>query len=143
MIEDMVNARSTSGQARPADSGSKLPHSTGGARLCEVDGAHHAKYVCRASAAADCAPTTFVAALRVGGVRGYGENVYTGGRNRASTCWCKEKSSTVKAGLAHFSTRFLRGFGCGDRLFGLAGLGNHAQQGLLLALRRLLRQALL
>src|SRR5690348_17210865 len=32
---------------------------------------------------------------RVGAVRGYEENLYTGGWSRASTCWCKEKSSTV------------------------------------------------
>src|SRR6185437_13663023 len=31
----------------------------------------------------------------VGGVRGYGENLYTGPPNGASSCWCKEKSSTV------------------------------------------------
>jgi hypothetical protein len=31
-----------------------------------------------------------------GGVRGYEENLYTAGRNRASGCWCKEKSSTVR-----------------------------------------------
>ena len=43
-----------------------------------------------------CAPTTFAAAGRVGVVRGYDENLYTRGRNRASTCWCKERSSTVK-----------------------------------------------
>jgi hypothetical protein len=32
---------------------------------------------------------------RAGVVRGYEENLYTGGWSRASTCWCKEKSSTV------------------------------------------------
>jgi hypothetical protein len=32
---------------------------------------------------------------RVGAVRGYEENLYTEGWSRASTCWCKEKSSTV------------------------------------------------
>ena len=33
---------------------------------------------------------------KLGVVRGYEENLYTRGRIRASTCWCKEKSSTVK-----------------------------------------------
>ncbi len=32
---------------------------------------------------------------RVGVVRGYRQNLYTAGLNRASGCWCKEKSSTV------------------------------------------------
>src|SRR6185437_15801958 len=31
----------------------------------------------------------------MGAVRGYEENLYIAGWNRASSCWCKEKSSTV------------------------------------------------
>ena len=38
----------------------------------------------------------------VGAVRGYEENLYTGGWIRASTCWCKEKSSTVHGRFGAF-----------------------------------------
>src|SRR5579863_6665400 len=41
------SARSTHGQARAADSGSKLPHSTGSARLC-VGGRRGSRRVCAA-----------------------------------------------------------------------------------------------
>src|SRR5579864_5644011 len=42
---------------------------------------------------------------RVGVVRGYEENLYTGGWSRASTCWCKEKSSTVNGRFCTKKTR--------------------------------------
>ena len=34
------------------------------------------------------------------------ENLYTGSRNRASTCWCKEKSSTVRRGSSGILSKF-------------------------------------
>ena len=46
-----ADAGSTPGQARSANGGSKLPHSTGGTRLHEADGVQVAKYVCRAQRA--------------------------------------------------------------------------------------------
>jgi hypothetical protein len=49
----LPNAGSMPGHARAANSGGKPPHST----CAAVSGQHRAKYVCRASAAADCAPT--------------------------------------------------------------------------------------
>jgi hypothetical protein len=70
---DVGNARSTSGQARTANGGSKLPHSTRGACLCGADGVDHAKYVRRAQHA--CAPTNAkakaeAAAHNLEGIRG-------------------------------------------------------------------------
>jgi hypothetical protein len=46
----------------------------------------------------------------MGVVRGYEENLYTRGRIRASTCWCKEKSSTVTLGSGAIEVpRLMRG----------------------------------
>jgi hypothetical protein len=39
---------------------------------------------------------------RMGALRGYRQNLYTGASNDASTCWCKEKSSTVRRGKSAF-----------------------------------------
>src|SRR5690242_8245581 len=49
----------------------------------------------------------------MGAVRGYEENLYIAGWNRASSCWCKEKSSTVRvkktAGWRGFRASFALG----------------------------------
>jgi hypothetical protein len=52
---------------------------------------------------------------RFGGVavvRGYEENVYTARQNRASGCWCKEKSSTVNRRFWAFVGAQARRGGC-------------------------------
>src|SRR5690348_4074053 len=57
-LDSQVDAGSTPGQARAADGGSKLPHSTWCEASLRIGGWRaRAKQVCRASAAADCAPT--------------------------------------------------------------------------------------
>jgi hypothetical protein len=50
-------------------------------------------------------PYDFEVRVRVGGIRGYRENLYTAARIDASGCWCKEKSSTVRRRLERHPER--------------------------------------
>src|SRR5689334_12271419 len=86
MLRDLTRRGcSSSGQAADSGNPSRFPSSV------------------RASRAGKLPQST--CAGGVGAVRGYEENLYTEGWFRASTCWCKEKSSTVTTRLERHAER--------------------------------------